>query len=77
MKNHIIFKFIAVLLCAASLMGAVGGVLGIVLLSSSGLYDVSVEEMVSTRVSQDSAELADCWQRTMPAPNWAAPAKRW
>ena len=58
MKNHIIFKFIAVVLCAASLMGAVGGVLGVALLTSGGLYDVTVEEMVSAQVSQDSADLA-------------------
>ena len=59
MKNHIIFKFIAVLLCAASLMGAVGGILGVALLTSGGLYDVSVEEMVGAQISQDSADLAD------------------
>ena len=59
MKNHIIFKFIAVLLCAASLLGTVGGVLGMVLLSSEGLYETTVEEMVSAQVSQDSADLAD------------------
>ena len=59
MKNHIVFKFIAILLCAASLMGAVGGALGVVLLYSEGLYDVTVEEMVSAQTSQDSADLAD------------------
>ena len=59
MKNNILFKFIAVLLCAASLMGAVGGVLGVVLLSSEGLYDVTVEEMVDAQISQDSADLAN------------------
>ena len=59
MKHHIIFKFIAVFLCAASLMGAAGGVLGIALLTSNGLYDVSVEEMVGAQISQDSADLAD------------------
>ena len=59
MKNHIIFKFIAILLCAASLTGAVGGIAGVVLLFSAGLYDVSVEEMVSAQVSRDSGELAD------------------
>ena len=59
MKNHIIFKFIAVLMCAASLMGALGGILGVVLLTSGGLYDVTVEEMVGAQISQDSAALAD------------------
>ena len=59
MKNHIIFKFIALLLCAASLMGAIGGILGVVLLSSQGLYDVTVKEMVGAQVSQDSAVFAD------------------
>ena len=59
MKNHIIFKFIAVLLCTVSLLGAAGGTLGIALLSSAGLYDVTVEEMVSMDASRDSADLAD------------------
>ena len=59
MKNHIIFKFIAILLCAASLLGALGGVLGVAALSASGLYDQSAKEMVSAQVKQDSAELAD------------------
>ena len=59
MKNHILFKFIAILLCAATLMGAAGSVLGVVLLSSEGLYNVTVEEMAGAQISRDSADLAD------------------
>ncbi|MBP3683344.1 MAG: hypothetical protein J6J12_00065 [Oscillospiraceae bacterium] len=59
MKNHIVFKFIAVLLCAVTLAGAVGGVLGVVLLTSGDLYDRTVEEMVDQQIHDDSVGLAD------------------
>ena len=63
MKNHIVFKFIAILLCAASLMGAVGGALGILALTERGLYRQSVEEayddFVETHASALAAEIAE------------------
>ena len=45
MRNNIIFKFIAVLLCAAALLGAVGSAAGIIALTEADLYNRSVEEM--------------------------------
>lgn len=45
MKNHIVFKFLAVLLCAASLLGAVGSGLGIGVLTAEDLYDKTVEQV--------------------------------
>ena len=50
MKNHIIFKFIAVILCAASLMGAVGSVAGIVALTEADLYNKTVDEVMDQRI---------------------------
>ena len=50
MKNHIVFKFIAIVLCAASLLGAVGSGLGIFAMSEMGLYDRSVDEAYQTYV---------------------------
>ena len=50
MKNHIVFKFIAIVLCAASLLGAVGSGLGIFAMTEMGLYDRSVEEAYETYV---------------------------
>jgi hypothetical protein len=45
MRNNIIFKFIAVLLCAAALLGAVGSAAGIIALTEGDLYNRTVEEM--------------------------------
>ena len=70
MKNHIIFKFIAVLLCAASLLGTLGGILGVALLTESGLYDQTVSEMVGTQISQDSAEMADWLAKNYASTEW-------
>ena len=44
MKNHIIFKFIAILLCAAALLGAVAGGGGILLMMEANLYDKTSEQ---------------------------------
>ena len=50
MKNAIVFKFVAIVLCAASLLGAVGSGLGIFVMTESGLYDKTVEEVYQERV---------------------------
>ena len=42
MKNHIIFKFIAILLCAATLLGAAAAAGGILVLMEAGLYEKDV-----------------------------------
>jgi len=44
MKNHIIFKFIAILLCAAALLGAVASGAGILVMTEGNLYQKTVEE---------------------------------
>ena len=45
MKHHIAIKFIAVLLAAAALLGAVGSAVGIVALAGNDLYSQSVDEL--------------------------------
>ena len=59
MKNHIIFKFIAILLCAASLTGVVGGAAGIILLTSGDLYNLTVEEMLDQQAKDDVQDYAN------------------
>ena len=44
MRHHIIFKFLAVFLCAASLLGAVGSGLGLFAVTELGLRDKTPEE---------------------------------
>ena len=44
MKNHIAIKFIAIILCALCLLGAVGGIGCIIGLSEMDLYNKTVEE---------------------------------
>ncbi|MCI6227988.1 MAG: ATP-binding protein [Clostridiales bacterium] len=44
MKNHIVFKFIAIALCALCLLGAVGGAACIIGLSEMDLYNKTVDE---------------------------------
>lgn len=44
MKHSIVLKFIAVFLCAASLLGAVAGGVGIIAMTETGLYDRSFDE---------------------------------
>ena len=45
MRNHIIFKFIAILLCAASLVGVIGSASGLFILTELDLFDKTVEEV--------------------------------
>ena len=58
MKNHIIFKFIAVLLCAAFLLGAVGSGCGILLLAEQDMYNRSYEEVYDEMVESRADGLA-------------------
>ena len=44
MKNHIVFKFLAMILCAAFLLGAVGSGAGIILMTEMDLYNRTVDE---------------------------------
>ena len=59
MKHHIIFKFIAIVLCAAMLMGAVGSGLGILALTQNGLYGRDVEEAYLDFVDTHANALAE------------------
>ena len=58
MKNHFIFKLIAVLLCTASLLGIVGSGLGIFALTETGLYTKSVDQMLEERIQGEGSYLA-------------------
>lgn len=50
MKYHIAVKFLAILLCAACLLGAVGGAAGMVILSEGNLYNNTVEEVLEQEI---------------------------
>ena len=54
MKNHIVFKFIAIALCALCLLGAAGGIGCIIGLSELDLYNKTVDEY-RAGLEQDSA----------------------
>ena len=49
MKNHIAFKFLAVLLCALTLMVAIFSIVGIVALEQQDLYDEDLEQQLQER----------------------------
>jgi len=59
MKNSIFFKFLAILLCAASLMGIVGGTAGALVLVEGDLYNKTVDEMIAQRVQNLAVESAN------------------
>ncbi len=54
MKNHISIKFIAIILCAASLVGMVGSIAGITVLTAGDLYNKTVEQVRDEKVSSDA-----------------------
>ena len=58
MKNHIVFKFLAILLCAASLLGAVGCAAGIFVLTEADLYNKTVDEIHKERIQLEGREFA-------------------
>ena len=58
MKNHIAFKFIALLLCAASLLGAVGCGLSILGLTQLDLYNKTVDQVYQERVHSAGEAMA-------------------
>ena len=59
MKNHIAVKFIAVLLCAASLLGAVGSGMGVFLMTEMDLYDKTVDQVYQEYIENDGRNLAN------------------
>ena len=58
MKNHIIIKFLAIFLCAVSLLGAVSGGLGIFVMTELGLYQRTVAEVYAERVGNYADTIA-------------------
>ena len=70
MKNHIVFKFLAIVLCAAALMGAIGGAAGTVILTSGNLYNRTVEEMVQENVHADSYSFTDWIAKDYASSEW-------
>lgn len=58
MKYNIVFKFLAVALCALMLLGAAGSA-AIIGMTESGLYDISVEELRDRYIRSDGESMAD------------------
>ena len=56
MRNHIAVKFLAILLCAASLLGTMGSILAIAVLTHLNPYNQSVDQMVDRRL-KDNCQL--------------------
>ncbi len=59
MKNNIVFKFLAILLCAASLLGIVGGAAGALVLAEGDLYNRTVDEMIDEQLRSNAAFFAE------------------
>ena len=59
MKHSIVLKFLAIVLCAAFLLVAVGAALGIGVLASMGLYEKSVSEYRQEEQTQRAYSIAD------------------
>ncbi len=59
MKNNIVFKFIAVFLCAASLLGAAASGIGIFAMTEVGLYNRSYYEVYNDHVKSYAESLAN------------------
>ena len=58
MKYNIVFKFLAVALCALMLLGAAGSAVAIIGMTESGLYDISVEELRDRYIRADGESMA-------------------
>ena len=58
MRNHIIFKFIAVLLCAASLVGTLGSAAGLFVLTELDLFDKTVDQVFSEQLQRNGEAFA-------------------
>ena len=58
MKYNIVFKFLAVALCALMLLGAAGSAAATIGMTESGLYDISVEELRDRYIRSDGESMA-------------------
>ena len=59
MKNSIFFKFLAVIICAASLTGIVGGAAGALVLAEGDLYNKTVDQVIDQRLQDTAFVFAD------------------
>ena len=59
MKRHILLKTLAVLLCAASLLGIVGGAAGVLTLVEQDLYNKTVDEVIHQQIQNLAVESAN------------------
>jgi hypothetical protein len=59
MKHHLVFKFLAVILCACALFATVAGTIGVIGFVSLGLYSNSLEDLQDMQMSNDLAALAE------------------
>lgn len=58
MKYNIVFKFLAIALCALMLLGAAGSAAAFIGMTESGLYDTSVEELRGRYIRSDGESMA-------------------
>lgn len=58
MKYNIVFKFLAIALCALMLLGAAGSAAAIIGMTEAGLYDISVEELRDRYIRSDGESMA-------------------
>ena len=59
MKHSIFVKLLAIVLCAASLMGVVGGTAGALMLVERDLYNKTVDEAIAQQVQNLAADSAN------------------
>ena len=76
MKHSIFVKLLAVLLCAASLMGVVGGTAGALVLVEGDLYNKTVDEVITQRVQNLAADSAYQIASDTPIRFWADVRKK-
>ncbi len=59
MKNHIVFKFLALILCACALLTAGASAAGVIAVASCGLYDKTVSELKLQSAEADLMNYAE------------------
>ena len=59
MRNCLFFKMVAIVLCAASLLGIVGGITGILALAENDLYNKSVQDVKAQMLENHAASFAN------------------
>ena len=69
MKYHLVFKFIAFVLCACFLFLTAGSAICIAVVANSGLYSSSVEDMLLQRMESNLRDFADSLAKRYAAEN--------